>query len=174
MVQKTTLPQTRPASPATATETWPPEVADVLGKVNNLLEEGRPAAALEVISRSRLTSPWLANAGGVCQLRLGNARTAVDRFRQLVLAAGGLLLRADVPAVFKVNFATALIADGNLAGGLRTLGEVRDEGHPAVLEIRDAVRRWEASLTFWQKLRWSLGGEPPRPFVLDFPPGRLG
>ena len=40
-------------------------------------------------------------------------------------------------------------------------------------EIRDAVRRWEEGMTFWQKLRWYAGGGPPRPLVLDFPPGRL-
>jgi hypothetical protein len=173
MVQKMMVPQAGQAGPANAADTWPPEVADVLGKVKKLLEEGQPAAALELIGRSRLGSPWLANAAAVCQLRLGNARVAVDTFRGLVLAAGGLLLREDVPAVFKVNFAAALIADGNLSGGLRTLGEVRDEGHPAVREIRDAVRRWEAGMAFWQKLWWSLGGEPPRPLVLDFPMGRL-
>jgi hypothetical protein len=165
MVQKMT-------SQANMAEIWPAEVADLLGKVHKLLEEGQPAEALQLLGRSRNNTPWLANAAAVCQLRLGNARVAVDALRGLVLS--GLFLRDNVPAVFKTNFATALIADGNLSGGLRTLNEVQDEDHPAVREVRDAVRRWEGSMTFWQRLWCLLGGQPPRPFVLDFQPGRLG
>jgi hypothetical protein len=172
MVQKTTSAQAGPTGQANAAEARPPEVADLLGKVEKLLEEGRPAAALQRVGSSRISSPWLANAAGVCQLRLGNVKAAVDTFRGLVLAAGGLILREDVPTVFKVNFATALLADGNLSGGLRVLDEIREE-HPAVREMRDAVRRWKGGMTLWQKLWWSVGGQPPRPLVLDFALGRL-
>jgi hypothetical protein len=143
MVQKTQSSRSGPATRANAVDTTPPEAADLLGQVAKLLEEGQPAAALERISRSKLSSPWLTNAAGVCQLRLGDAKVAVDTFRGLVLAAGGVVLRDGVPAVFKINFATALLADGNLPGGLRVLDEIRDEGHPAVRGIRDAIRRWK-------------------------------
>jgi hypothetical protein len=146
-------------------------VADVFGKVEKLLEEGKPAAALARIRSSGIDSPWLANAVGVCQLRLGDARAAVDTFRRLVLT-GGLIVRDDVPAVFRVNFATALLADGNLEGGLRALDEIRED-HPAVRQIRDTVRRWKASMTLWQRVWWFVGGKPPRPLVLDDPLGRL-
>jgi hypothetical protein len=169
MVQKTTSPLAVPAGKADA---WPAEVAGILGEVRELLDAGRPAEALERISRSEPGSPWLGNAAAVCRLRLGDARAAVDMLRGLVVT-GGLFLRDDVPAVLKVNFAAALIADGNLSGGLRTLGEVGDKTHPAVAEVRDAVRRWEAGMTFWQRLWWSVGGQPPRPLVLHPPPGWL-
>jgi hypothetical protein len=172
MVHKMMGPPTGLAGPAATVDARPPEVASVLGEVEKLLEEGRPAAALELLGKSRLGSPWLANAAAVCRLRLGDAGAAVEIYRRLVLS-GGLFLRGDVPAVFKINFAAALIAAGNLSGGLRTLGEVRDESHPAVREIRDAVRRWQAGMTLWQRLWWSLGGSPPRPLLLDFPVGRL-
>jgi hypothetical protein len=171
MVQQTTVPQ---AMPAGQPASWPPEVAGLLGQVQALLEQDQPAAALEQIRRSGLNSPWLVNAAAVCRLRLGNPKVAVETFRGLVLGAGGLVLREDVPALYKINFATALLIDGNLSGGLRVLDEVREEGHPAVVEIRDAIRRWKAGMTFWQRLWRSLGGEPSRPLVLDFPPGRLG
>jgi hypothetical protein len=173
MVQKIQLSLPGSATQTNAVPTRPPEVTDLLGQVAKFLEAGQPAAALERIRRSKLSSPWLTNAAGVCQLRLGNAELAVDTFRSLVLAAGGLVLRDDVPAEFKINFATALLADGNLTGGLRVLDEARDEGHPAAREIRDAIRRWKEGMTFWQKLRWSVGGQPPRPLVLDFALGRL-
>jgi hypothetical protein len=159
MVQKTTSPPTVPA-----------EVAGVLREVQGLLDAGRPGEALERISRSQPGSLWLANAAAVCRLRLGDPTAALGTLRGLVVT-GGLFLRDDVPAVLKVNFAAALIADGNLSGGLRTLGEIGDRAHPAVAEVRDAVRRWEAGMTFWQRLWWSFGGAPPRP--LAPPPGWL-
>ena len=178
MAQKSMTPEATPTTkgmgqPGAARE-WPPEVADLLGKAAKFLQEGQPEKALDLIARAKLTSPWATNALGVCQLRLGKATLAVDLFRGLVLAAGGLLLRPDVPAVFKTNYAAALIAADNLSGGLRVLEEIRDESNPAVQTLRAAVRRWEAGLTFWQKLNWWFGGQPDHPLVLDFPLGDLG
>src|SRR5260370_30907810 len=88
MVRTTTLLQGVPGGQVDAADTWPPEVAGLLGEVRKLLEQGQPAAALEQVGRSKLSSPWLANAAAVCQLRLGNAKVAVDTFRGRVLAAG--------------------------------------------------------------------------------------
>ena len=42
-----------------------------------------------------------------------------------VLAAGGVLLRNDVPAVFKTNYAAALLAADNMGGCLSVLVAVR-------------------------------------------------
>jgi hypothetical protein len=172
MVQKTTSPPTAPARQADALNTWPAEVAALLHEVRKLLDVGNTAEALERIGRSKLSSPWLLNAAAVCQLRLGNTRFAVDALRGLVIA-NGLFLRGDVPTVFKVNFAAALIADDNLSGGLRALGELGDDPHPAAQEARESVRRWEASMTFWQSVWWWVAGTPPWPLMLSFPPGRL-
>ena len=105
--------------------------------------------------------------------QIRNAAAAVDMFRGLVLAAGGLSLRDDVPVVFKANYAAALFASGNVAGGRGVLAEMRGEEHPAVEKLRAAARRWAAGLTLWQKVSWFLGGQPDRPFVLDGPPGDL-
>lgn len=151
----------------------PAEVTDLLGKVERFLQEGEPKKALDAIARAKINSPWVTNAAGVCQLRLGNAKVAVDALRGLVLAAGGLVLRPDVPPVFKTNYATALLAADNLAGCLSVLGEVKDEAHPAVAGLKSAIQRWKEGLTFWQKVNWYLGGQPDRPVTLDFLPGDL-
>jgi hypothetical protein len=172
MAQKTISPFAGPALRFITADTRASGEADVLREVEELLEERRPAAALERIGRRGVGSPWLANAAAVCRLRMGDARSAVETYRDLLLT-GGLFPREEVPTVIKANFAAALIADGNPTGGLRVLDELRQEGHPAVREIRDAVRRWEQGMTFWQMLWYRLGGDPPRPLVLDFPPGRL-
>jgi hypothetical protein len=165
-------PSPRETGPVNGAAARPSEIADLLDKVARLLREGSPERALIVLTRAWCNSPWMTNALGVCQLRLGNAAVAVEVFRGLVLA-GGLFLRADVPAVFKTNYATALLAADNLAGCLRVLDEMRDEDNPAVRRLRESVRRWEKSLTFRQKVRWYFGGQPEHPLVLDFPPGDL-
>jgi hypothetical protein len=109
----------------------------------------------------------------VCLLRLGEAGRAVDVFRGLVLIPGTVCVRPDAAPEHKSNFAAALLAAGNLAGGLRALDEVGDEGRPAVRRLRDAVRRWREGLSFWERLRWRLGGGPPSPVALDGDLGEL-
>lgn len=144
----------------------------VLKQVDNLLKAGKPEKALHLLRGCGVSSPWLSNATGVCQLRLGNAKPAMDIYRRLVLEAGGTHLRADVPAVFRINFAQALLSSGHIEGCLTALDEVATD-HPAVARIRAAIDRWKDSLTFWERLQWKLGGEPARPVVLEYPPGDL-
>jgi hypothetical protein len=150
-----------------------PELATLLGRVEQMLHEGDPGKALEQVARAKVTSPWAMNALGVCQLRLGNAKVAVDVFRGLVLAPGGIVLRDDVPTVFKTNYATSLLVAGNLGGCLSVLSNLRDEDDPCVERLKSAIGRWKEGLTFWQKVNWCLGGQPERPVTLDFPPGDL-
>lgn len=151
----------------------PEEIAELLDKAGQALNDGRPEKAIEVIVRSKVNSPWALNALGVCQMRFGNSKTAVDLFRGLVLASGGVLLRSDIPTVFKANFATALLLNDNLHGCLDVLAEIRGQDHQAVTKLRDAVARWKASLTGWQKILWYVAGHAARPLTLDFPPGDL-
>lgn len=149
-----------------------PEVSNVLGKVNALLQEQSPEKALEVINRSKLKSPWITNAMGVCQLRLGNAKPAAGVFQTLVTHTG-VLLKPDAPRVFKTNYAAALLASDNLAGCLSVLHEINAEDDPSVRQLRGAIQRWKQSLSFLQKLQWYLGDYPQRPVILDFPLGEL-
>jgi hypothetical protein len=151
----------------------PPEIADLLARADQLLQAGEPTKAIDLIARAKVNSSWRTNALGVCQLRLGKAKLAVEVFRGLVLKAGGILLRTDVPAVFKTKYAAALLAADNVGGCLSVLAEVREEEHPAIGKLKAAIRRWRGSLTLWQKLNWYLGGQPDLPVVLDFPPGDL-
>jgi hypothetical protein len=145
---------------------------EVLQRVRRLLEAGQPKQALEAIGQAPAKSLWLLNAAAVCQLRLGHPEKAVELLRPLVVQ-GGIHLRGDVPPAFKLTFAAALLTTGNLDGFLATLNEVRAEEHPAVGQYREAYRRWKASLTAWERLKVAFGGQPARPFVLDFPPGEV-
>ena len=148
------------------------DVADVLGKVKQLLDEQCPEKALEIITRSRLSSPWITNATGVCALRLGNTKQASGIFQGLV-GHLGVMLKPDAPLVFKTNFATALLASNNMAGCLSVLHEIGKEENPTVQRLRAAIREWKQGLSFWQKLKWYTGDFPEKPVVLGFPPGEL-
>lgn len=150
----------------------PPEVAQVLVKVKQLLDDQCPDKALEMITRCRLKSPWITNATGVCQLRLGNAKQAVTAFQSLAMHSA-IMLKRDAPVVFKTNYAVALLASDNLPGCLSVLNEIREEENPTVQQLRAAIQRWKQSLTFWQKVRWYLGGDPRQKVTLDSPLGEI-
>src|SRR5262245_58160211 len=133
------------------TRPWPADVAGLLGRVEQELQAQGPRAALEVLDRAKATGPWPTNARAVCLLRLGEAQAALELLRGLVLDGAGL--RDTVPTVFKVNYATAQLLSGNLTSCIVTLGQARDEGHPAVQRLRGAIRRWHQGLSFWGKAR---------------------
>lgn len=147
-------------------------VDHVVERVRKLLDEGQATEALDAIARSSANSNRLANATAVCQLRLGCPEKAVEILRPLVVQ-GGIHLRGDVPPAFKLNFAAALLGTGNVDGFLATLNEVDADDHPATGRYREAYRRWRSSLAPWDKFKVAFGGEPSRPFALDFPPGEV-
>jgi hypothetical protein len=174
--------KTRPSKttmPAKAGETTiengakPPEVVNLLNKVARFLQEGNPESALDVISRNRIKSPWVANANGVCLLRLARAKEAVNLFRSIALSPGAVTIRADAPIVFKTNFATALLMHENLGGCLRVLHDINDEQDPTVRQLRAAIQRFRECLTLRKRMLWKMGVPPDGPVPLDFTPGSL-
>jgi hypothetical protein len=160
------------AIPMRPVEARPAESDADRTKVEKLLLAGQPRQALDLLARSKLRSPWASNATAVCLLRLGDASRAVEIYRSLVLN-GSLFLRPDVPTAWKVNFATALFLTDNLAGCVRLLEEIREEGHPGVQRLRAAVREWQARQSLWETIRRFFGGQPARRAELGFLPGEL-
>lgn len=154
-------------------ESPPSAVAGVLDEVEKLLQDGRPQQAFQIMNRARHNSPWLTNAAAVCQLRLKNYSVAMTSFRSLVIGAGGILLRDDVPVVFKINFALSLPLVDNFDGAATLLSELRKEEHPAMLQLRTAYQQWKQGLSSWDRLKWKVAGIPPKPIQFDFPLGVL-
>jgi hypothetical protein len=148
-------------SPGEVTEanTPTPEVASVLAKVKQLLDEQAPDKALDVITRSRLSSPWITNATGVCAMRIGNVKSAAGVFQGMI-GHLGVMLKPDAPLVFKTNFATALLASNNMAGCLSVLHEIGQEDNPTVKRLRSAIQQWKQNLSLWQKFKWYTGDIP--------------
>lgn len=151
---------------------WPAEVHGLLSAAEQALLAEDPQSAFDLLSEAKEAPSWLANARGVCLLRMGEVERALDLFRGLALAPSGFGLRHEAPTVFKTNYATAQLLSGNLTGCIVTLGQAQDDAHPSVQRLRAAIRRWRQGLSFWDKVRPLFGGSLP-PVELDFPPGDL-
>jgi len=152
----------------TSSRQWPADVADLLGRAAQLLEAGAALKALDLLSRAD-GGPWVVNARGVCLLRLGDAERALEVFRGLALGTAGFGLKEDAPTVFKTNYATAQLLSGKMTACVVTLSQTRDEGHPAVQRVRAAIRRWERSLSFWERICYYMGSGMDRLVVVDAP-----
>jgi hypothetical protein len=131
--------------------------------------------ALGVLGPAAGQDQELANAMGVCLMRLGRIEEAVRLFRMLVLAPGCTWPRPNLPNVYKTNFATALLLAGHPSGCVEILAEVRDERDAQVQRLRAAIRKWESELSFFQRLNWWVARVEPsgRPVPLEFEPGEL-
>lgn len=152
---------------------WPTDLREILHSVQAALDRNQIENALAMLTQVKLNSPWIQNALGVCQLRLGDSSTAIEVFARLVLSQGGVVVRRDVPTIFLTNYATALLASRNLPGCLWILNEIQEKNHGSVTRLREAMKRWRASLTLWQRFSLALGNEPDAAPPLDFPPGDL-
>ena len=144
-----------------------------LERIQALLDAGRAEHALNLINAKGAGSPAMENARAVCLLRMQEPGHAVQTLRGINLMRESVCTRRDVPVQFKTNFATALLLSGNVSGCLSVLSEIEDDSHPRVGQLRAAIHRWEASLSFWQRLLWRLGAEPSCPVTIDFLPGEL-
>jgi hypothetical protein len=160
-------------SPKTSDAVRSPQLqeAELRKKIEDLLEKKDVNKALELINHSRIQSATLTSARAVCMLRLGKAREVVAMLRPHVIM--DLHVRKETPTAFKINFATALLLDGNVSGCVRLLGEMNEEDHPEVQKLRAAIRQWEKRLPLWRRLCWYLGDDPSTPVTLDFEPGTL-
>jgi len=78
-------------------------VSDVLTLVRTLLDKGDAQAALNTIRQYGLATTELRNAYGVCLLRVGEVAKALDVYRELVIADGGVCLRPNCPPTYVAN-----------------------------------------------------------------------
>jgi Flp pilus assembly protein TadD len=148
-----------------------PTVAELLGRVDALLSDGDLERALA--SLSAVEHPLLLNARGVCLLRLGQKRKAVELFSRLVFQGDSLSLVEGVPTELVTNLATALLLEDNLVGCRTLLDRADAPSHPEVVRIRSAIERWRQGLGWWQRVQYAMYGSAGHPVELDGPPGVL-
>ena len=133
---------------------------DRLSAVKQLLDQNKPDQAGKLLAGSR--SPAETNALGVCLLRLGKHQEAIQLFRGLVLPGGGVVTSRDVPVAYRLNFASALLADGNYDGFISFLNDVPPADHSEAKRLHEIHDRWLQSISMGRKLLWRLGvSQPP-------------
>lgn len=102
------------------------------------------------------------NMLAVCLMRAGQARDAVQIYRQLVLVQGCTWIRPEIPDSYKRNYATALMLSGYPNGALEILRETDDVDDLVAVRIRVAIQNWVKTLSFWRRLDWKINRiEPP-------------
>ncbi|MCA9174863.1 MAG: hypothetical protein KDB14_10310 [Planctomycetales bacterium] len=145
----------------------------LLHEAMQLVEAGELEQALKRLTKESSCSPDVLNARGVCLLRLGRTADAIRVLRSFVLAPGCTCMRPELPVIYRANFATSLLLGGLALGVRYTLAEFAEKDHPSVVRLRDAMRRWEQGLSWWQRLGWRCGLAPAVPIAIDFVPGEF-
>ena len=145
---------------------------NTLARVRACLAESRPLDALRLLEQSGSRSPETLSAMGVCEMRLGRVESAIERFRAMLFVNGGVGLLPDANPRTVVNFATALLLVGNVAGCVCALDDLAGRGGDDARRIREVIDQWRASLPFARRLGISLSGWPSNaPIDLPFEPG---
>lgn len=126
-----------------------------------LVADGDYEAAFKILVQSG-SAPEIVNARCVCLMRMGKVQQAVRAYRTLVLKPGCTWMKSELPTAYKANFAMALLLDSRVTGCLGVLAELREEGHPTVTRLRQAIKEWETKLTWWQRFQWRFGQIEPK------------
>lgn len=145
--------------------------SSVLSEAIALADAGNPERALQLLkSDGRLTDAAI-NARSVCLMRLGRGEDARKALRTTVMQSECTWMKPDVPVIYRTNFCMALLLSGHPQGCLSLLMDIKEQDHPSVQRVRQALEAWQRGLTFWQRLQWKVGIEPETQFVLDSVPG---
>lgn len=160
-------PAGRKDAKAQSTPAMEPTVRE---KVKELLQAGQPQKALGMIKNTDWLTEEPVNAKVVCLLRLGRPNEVLPLLRPYVVTNQNLLIKSS--SALKVNFATALLLDGNVSGCLHILDEMHDEDNPTVQQLQTGIKQWRKGLLFRQVLLLYCSDRPKSPVKLDFqPPG---
>jgi WD40 repeat protein len=144
-----------------------------LTRARALLRQGKAQEALALLRQEGRPGPSDPNAEGLCLLRMGDVGAALEIFRKLVLTPDGSRMRPGAPIGHRINYAAALLAAGRVADCIDALDEIDADHDGGVQPLRAAIRRWEDTLTWWERLEWFFGFQPGRPVPRDFPLGEL-
>lgn len=160
---------------STADALLTPADAERMGKARKSFERGEFKKCLEMLPHESRT-PEAISLRAVSLLRLDRAEDALKFLRPITIAAGGTWVNRELPQSVAHNLATALLLTGRPAGCLEVLNDLRDKNHPYANQLRDAIKRWSRSLSWWSRLNWVIGKIEPSNcrIELDFAPGDYG
>jgi len=151
------------------------EPTTLINRIENLLDEGKPQVALDLIDRSKQENPVIENARGVCLIRLGKFQEANDVLSAIVFPGRMVGVPAGTPIVYQTNLVIAMLKINNIDGALSILRQINDgyRKHQTVVKIDIAIRRWKKSLSLFQKIQLAVGYTPHKPVIIDCAEGQL-
>jgi len=140
--------------------------------VRQLLDQGRPQEALNLLKHLGQNAASSKNIQAVCLLRLGKIHEAISILSEITFQ-GNICIPPDTPVVFQTNFATAMLMANNKEAAISVVEHLDDKQHPAVSRIRNAIKTWGKSLNLFQRLLLRVGIYPGKAIPVDFVPGDL-
>ncbi len=146
--------------------------ATAIDHLRELLEQGRPQDALKFIDHLGRKDREMENARGVCLMRLGKVEEAVSVLRDVAFG-GFVCMPADSPALYQVNFATAMLLANQKDAAIPVLDKLKARKCPEAAKVGEAVQRWYKSLNVFRRCCCRMGFYPRRPVTLDFQPGEI-
>ncbi|MCC6680192.1 MAG: hypothetical protein IT445_04735 [Phycisphaeraceae bacterium] len=149
------------------------DINQLLDAVQQMMDQGRAAQALDMLNTAGNNSQAARNARGVCLLRLGKIEEAVRLFRDLVYPGNAIVIPRETPAVFRANHVTALLLSQEIINAGSLLDQIPQRDHPAVQRLRQAIRTWKRTLPLWRRMLLLIGICPQEPVTLDGAPGEL-
>jgi len=140
--------------------------------VRQLLDQGRPQEALNLLKHLGQNSASTKNIQAVCLLRLGKIHEAMTILSEITFG-GNVCIPPETPIVFQTNFATAMLMTNNKEAAISVVEHLDDGLHPAVTKVKNAIKKWEKGLNIFQRVLCKAGIYPGKAIPVDFVPGDI-
>jgi hypothetical protein len=140
--------------------------------VRQLLDQGRPQEALNLLKHLGQNGASSKNVQSVCLLRLGKIHEAISILSDITFQ-GNICIPPETPVVFQTNFATAMLMANNKEAAISVVEHLDDKQHPTVVKVRNAITTWKKGLNLFQRVLCKLGIYPGKAIPVDFVPGDL-
>jgi hypothetical protein len=146
-------------------------IQEKLAVVRNHLNSGNPEKALQFLDKES-QHPELANARGVCLMRLHKTDAALDVLREIVFGKF-IAIPASTPALYKANYLTALLLKGFTQMAIEIEATLDAQDHPYIAKLKTALREWKHQLPLHRKLLCLIKLYPSQTVELPFLPGEI-
>ena len=106
-----------------------------MDRVRTLLDNGQAQEALALVNQRDDVSDVWQNVRAVCLLRMGSYERAMQVLRRIVFPGNAICVPEDVPALYRANFATAMLALHHTDSALAIMEHLGHDGHPYVEQV---------------------------------------
>lgn len=128
---------------------------------------------MEIISSLKGINIEYKNIKGVCLFRQKKYKESARLFMEFIVHPDSIIMRDDVPDLYKINYATALLLSENYSGFLSIMHEIDDKKSHSYNRIMNIYKKWKNNFSFWEKIKWIFDIQPKQGIIFDFVPGEI-